>query len=402
MFKKLSILLLVTISIGSLAVSGCWSRQEVENLAIADSFGIDVENFNGKPKYKVTCNIFKPAQGGGGGGGGSSMSPQGPPIWQIIAFGDTFQDAIANIAIRSPRDLFVGHLKLVVISKDVAKQGIQEIVDYLLRNHEIRLRTWLVVVDGKAQDALRAMPDLDPTIGDQSAEIAARTRNSVSKYYTENLNEFVSALGGEGEEPVLGRVELIQPTPPQVGTENVTTALAFSGIAAFSGDKFAGWLEDNETKGFLYIIGQSRRGVIPVSVGQGRPTVSLEMENAQSKIKAEMVNGKLYVRVEIKAKGSLREEGKNQELVSPQGMEGISGIFAKEIKELCMKSVKKAQRYKTDIFGFGAALHRKNPGQWREVKNDWPAVFAQAEVDIEIEAHITNTGQISERVQPKK
>jgi len=207
-------------------------------------------------------------------------------------------------------------------------------------------------------------------------------------------------LATEGEDPVLGRADLIKPTPPQVGSEKVTTAIAFRGIAAFSNDKFVGWLEDSETKGFLYIIGKSRRGVIPVSVGKGRPTVSLEMENAESQINPEIINGKLYTVVKIKAKGSIQEQGSSKELVSPQGMEELGRIFAKEIKELCLKSVKKAQHYKTDIFGFGAALHRKDPAQWRGVKDDWPEVFAEGQIDVEVEAQIIRSGQISERIKP--
>jgi spore germination protein KC len=404
--KKLSILLIVALCLGSLAMSGCWSRREVENLAIASAIGIDTDNFKGTPKYKVICNIFRPSQaaggGGGGGGGGGAPSPIVQPVWQISALGDTVEDALANISTRSPRDLFLGHVRLITIGKDMAKQGVHEVVDFVLRNRDIRLRTWLVVVDGKAEDALRAMPDLESNIGNQAAGISELTRYAVSKYYTEDLNRFVNTLAGEGEEPVLGRAELIKPVPPQVGTENVTTAVAYRGSAVFLEDKFVGWLEDSETKGFLFITGRSRRGVIPVSIAKGRPTVSLEMKSAESQIKPEMVEGKLHVTVKIKAEGSLQEEGRNQEMVSPQGMKELSGIYEKRVKELCMKSVEKAKQYKSDIFGFGAVLHRKHPDQWREVKTDWPNIFANAEVNVEVKGKITGTGLLSESVKYQK
>lgn len=402
MIKKLSIWLMMMICLSSLVMSGCWSRREVENLAIVSSIGIDIDNFKGTPKYKITCNIFKPALiGGGGGGGGGQLSPKVLPVWQISALGDTIDDALSNISTRTPRDLFLGHVRLVIFSKDIAKQGIQEILDYFLRNRDIRLRTWMVVVDGKAEDAQRAMPDLESTVGAQAAGISELGGNAVSKYYSEDVNRFTNALAGEGEEPVLGRVELIHPVPPLIGGEQTTTSLAFRGIAVFSNDKLVGWLEDSETKGFLFIIGKSHQGVFPVSIGKGRPTVSLEMDSAKSQIKSEMVDDKLHVTVKIKAEGTLGEEGKNNELATPQGMEEVNKIFAKRIEELCMKSVKKAQQYKSDIFGFGAVLHRKHPDQWREVKNDWPKVYANAEVNIEVKARIGRTGLMSETIKPK-
>lgn len=400
MIKKLYMVLIIILCLGSVAMSGCWSRREVENLAIVSSIGIDTDNFKGTPKYKITCNIFKPALIGGGGGGGQP-SPRILPVWQISALGDTIEDALSNISTRTPRDLFLGHVRLVVFSKGIAKQGIQEMLDYFLRNRDIRLRTWMIVVDGKAEDAQRAIPDLASTIGEQASGITEIAGNAVSKYYSEDVNTFVNALTREGEEPVLGRAELIQPVPPQIGGEQTTTALAFRGLAVFLNDKLAGWLEDSETKGFLLIIGKSHQGVFPVSMGKGRPTVSLEMNRAKSQIEPEIIDGKLHVMVKIKAEGSLGEEGENKEVATIQGMKEASKIFEQQIKELCMKSVKKAQQYKSDIFGFGAILHRKHPDQWREVKNGWPEVFANAEVNIEVEGRIVGTELMTETIKAK-
>lgn len=147
----------------------------------------------------------------------------------------------------------------------------------------------------------------------------------------------------------MGRAELIQPVSPQIGSEQNISSVAFRGTAVFSNDKLVGWLEDNETKGLLFIIGKSRRGVVPVSMGKGRPTVSVLMQKAESQIKPELADDKLRVTVKIKAEGSMEEEGKNRELATLEGLKELQQVFAKQVEEICKKSVAKAQQYKNEL-----------------------------------------------------
>jgi spore germination protein KC len=45
-----------------------------------------------------------------------------------------------------------------------------------------------------------------------------------------------------------------------------------------------------------------------------------------------------------------------------------------------------------DIFGFGEAFHRKYKKEWKAIKHNWNEEFKNAEISLEVEAHLRNTG----------
>ncbi|MNU05649.1 hypothetical protein D3C72_2505290 [compost metagenome] len=47
---------------------------------------------------------------------------------------------------------------------------------------------------------------------------------------------------------------------------------------------------------------------------------------------------------------------------------------------------------KADIFNFGSELKRTHPELWGSVKKDWNTVFADGELDLQVDAYIRGTG----------
>ncbi|WP_228552692.1 Ger(x)C family spore germination C-terminal domain-containing protein, partial [Paenibacillus polymyxa] len=58
--------------------------------------------------------------------------------------------------------------------------------------------------------------------------------------------------------------------------------------------------------------------------------------------------------------------------------------------------IRKAQKkYKTDIFGFGNAIHRDNPKLWNKIKKDWDEEFLDMDVEVNVDFKIRGLGTIS-------
>ena len=52
----------------------------------------------------------------------------------------------------------------------------------------------------------------------------------------------------------------------------------------------------------------------------------------------------------------------------------------------------KAQDWGVDIFKFGEEVHRKFPGEWSELEENWDEEFKNTEVIVEVEAELRRTG----------
>ena len=67
--------------------------------------------------------------------------------------------------------------------------------------------------------------------------------------------------------------------------------------------------------------------------------------------------------------------------------------FFTEIKKEITLAIKQAQENKSDIFGFGDALHRSNPKAWKKMKSQWNDVyFPEVKTDISVDAFIRRSG----------
>ena len=64
--------------------------------------------------------------------------------------------------------------------------------------------------------------------------------------------------------------------------------------------------------------------------------------------------------------------------------------------------LRKIQRYRSDIIGFGSLLERKQPQMWRKVGKQWDMYFSAAEVSVSVEINIDNTGLIGPSLQLKE
>ena len=67
-----------------------------------------------------------------------------------------------------------------------------------------------------------------------------------------------------------------------------------------------------------------------------------------------------------------------------------------------MAALNKAQELNADVFGFGEALHRKYPKQWKELEKDWDEIFPELEVEIVVETQVSRSGISIKPIIPAK
>ena len=128
------------------------SYVEPNDIAYVVAIGFDKAEEN---DYKITIQFAKPRQisggaseeGGKGGDIVENMTVQAPNIYSGI-----------NIAnnILSKR-FTLSHAKLVVFSREVAKEGLHEMVDTMIRSEELRPDVFLAVADNGANEYLESI-----------------------------------------------------------------------------------------------------------------------------------------------------------------------------------------------------------------------------------------------------
>ncbi|MGR6018729.1 Ger(x)C family spore germination C-terminal domain-containing protein [Bacillus paranthracis] len=69
--------------------------------------------------------------------------------------------------------------------------------------------------------------------------------------------------------------------------------------------------------------------------------------------------------------GTIQENNTNLDLSQPKNITLLEHVLEKQSEKQALQTIKKVQKqYGTDIFGFGEAIHRKYPSEWKGLKKE--------------------------------
>jgi spore germination protein KC len=110
--------------------------------------------------------------------------------------------------------------------------------------------------------------------------------------------------------------------------------------------------------------------------------------------------GELSVTVRIDVETSIQETQCMEELERPEVIKRYEEALAGAVRGEVEAALVKTQReYHSDVFGFGEAIHRRYPGQWKELQPDWSEVYSGLPVYVVVDAKISRTGLITKPVR---
>ncbi|WP_238403073.1 Ger(x)C family spore germination protein [Paenibacillus mesophilus] len=386
-------------------LTGCWDRLEIEERAVVLGISIDtaspeaekeeeeVSHLEGKfpaPKkemIRVAVQIALPGKiplGPGESGGGKGGAEQ--TVWVIEVVGHTIDDALMNLQQQVSGRLFFGHLRVIVVSEDVAKKGMENLNDYFRRNSEVRRMAWMMISKGKAQDLMKAAPKLErvPTLYLMSTLDDAVKMGKLPEDY---IGMFWSNSSKKGQEGFLPYVEIMK-------EQNVE----LSGLAYFKGSKMAGTTKPLEIGAYMGIKGVNPagyRGTISLD-GSASNTITLYATNRTSKIDVQIKNGLPKITVTIINELNIEEKANEQHFIDqPDILKEIEREDEKGAVKLHEGLVKETQEKGADIFGFGEYVRAKEPQYWNEhikTKEGWQEMYKDISIEVKIDVKIRRVG----------
>ncbi|MED1467253.1 Ger(x)C family spore germination protein [Bacillus salipaludis] len=374
-------------------LTGCWNRRELNELSILLGLGIDKEN----GQYIITAQVVNPSEiASKKGGSGKS------PVVVYQGKGETLFEAVRKVTTVAPRKLYFAHLRILVFGEELAKEGIGEMIDFLLRNSEIRNDFYIAVSkNSNASAVLKILTPLEKIPANSLFASLETSANSWSPTEGVTLDKLTSNMVSEGNNPILTGIEVIGNEQAGETNKNLDqtkpkTILQYKGMAIFKNDKLIGWMNEREGRAVHYALGKVKSSVGYIKCPQGGKVV-IEVVHTKSKLKTEMINGEPHGFVHAKIKGNVAEvECQGLDLTNPKSISYIEKESEKELTKIIKTAIHHIQKdYQADIFGFGEALDRSAPNDWVKYKKDWDQTFSQMPVTVKVDMKIRQTGTIN-------
>ncbi|KKI88459.1 spore gernimation protein GerC [Bacillus sp. SA1-12] len=386
--KGLSILILLLC-----LLSGCWNRKELNDLAIVVGMGVDISN----DQYVVTTQVVNPGQVAAKQAGG-----QKAPVILYQQKGDTLFEAIRRTTTVSPRKLYFPHLRILVIGEELAKKGLKDTLDWLSRDHDVRTDFYIVVAkDSKAENVLKVMTALENIPANKLFSSLEASEKAWAPSMTVTLDELIPELASEGKQSHLTGLKIIGNPHEGETIENVqeiepAVQLQYSNIAVFKEDKLIGWLNEGESKGLNYILGNVKSTIGEMACPEGKGKIGVEVLRTKSDLKAKIENGSPKGTINIQIEGNIGDvQCKKLDLSKTKTIYQIEKKAENEVNKLLRTTLSTVQDdFEVDIFGFGEAIQRSNPDFWDKNKKDWDKKFTDMPIDLKITVKIRRVGTI--------
>jgi spore germination protein KC len=395
---KKSFFIIVSILSCIVILTGCWDKRELNTVGIVYAVGLEKDRISGK--ILCTTQVIRAAALKKESGSKQSS------VEIVTGTGDTVFEAIRNILMKFDRKLIFSHNKVIVIDEDLAKEGVFPILDFFARYYEIRHVDSIVIAKPKKVREILGVEDGIANIQGVYLEDIIDNGRFNSKVARSNLAEFLKRSLSNGINPVSGVMETIeQPNLPIEKKEGKsTTGVKLLGTAVFKLDKLIGYLNPDETRGFNWIIGDVKGGVINIhSLKDPNKLVSINIKKSKSSIKPEIIDGKISFNIEIKEAGDIAEVEDSTDISDLKVMEELQNQQKKIIEDEIKIALDKIQKIlPSDILGFGRAFSKKYPKVWKDIKKDWDIIFPTVQYTVNVDVKLVRPGLMFKSIEPKK
>ncbi|TVX99059.1 Ger(x)C family spore germination protein [Cohnella terricola] len=373
-----------------LLMTGCWDRRELNEQALIFAWGMDL---NDDGSYQATAQFAIPHKMGSNSGGA------GRAFFTISGNGGSIYEAAKDIQLKVSRAWFAGHRRAILIGERLAKSGLAPILDEYSRNPIVRLRTDILVVKGiSVADFLALSYPLEQL----SASAFFRIHQASDLNPDLTMRDFLMAHASEEDCPVLP-VVTAQAKPLSDEDKQSGAGLRLWGTAIFDKDaRLVGNLPQKKAHTVYWIKGQLGSTIRPVKIPGEENEIITELNRLSAKIKTTVENGDILIGIQLGGYGILRENNTQLDLSRSQKIIMVQNYLNEQTADEVKGVIQEIQALGTDVLGFGLAVHRQHPQEWRTLKKDWPRHFRKARVEVEVKARLEETGMTGSSLVLKK
>jgi len=376
--KKIRIPLLVLLTlISAIILTGCWNYREVDKLSIVAGVAVDkgIEN-----KYQLTVEIVQIS-----GGRDTKMTSR-----TVTMEGKTMFDAARNMISLSGKRLYWSHARVIILSKEIASEGISEAIEWYTRDAETREDVYILISEGASAKEIFEGQETTEEIKSFTLGEMIENQKSLSKAPTTDVLKFLIETKNKEFSTIMPAARLRKidgKVIPQI-----------MGSAIIKNNKLVGFLNGEETR-YLNFIRNEVKGGILVEEMQANdvPTlVSLEIFKNKTKITPIVEGEDIEINLNIDTTVAIGEIQGTKNIFDDEGRNELEQSAENMLKEQIESLIAKVQsKYEADIFGFGAKLREDKAQVWDSVGSNWDEVFKDLKVNVNTRIHIKNSAVLS-------
>ena len=353
--KKVILLIFLTF-----VCTGCYNYKELNELGIVSAMGISKDG----DLYNLDIQLLNVLDSEKSGLNKS-------PITVISGQGETIFEAARSMNRKTSKVFFLADVDYVFLDQSVLNDGLDEIMDFLIRDTRLSLNFLVVTsTENKSLDILSSISHFDTNSANNLYDAVMNSEIRYGGINSLHVRELINNYYAKGKYTIFPNV-YIKDTSKSSENDSLEDSKSESYVEVknmvFFKDKEAIELTDEETKGVNFLRNKIKNATLTIECDGGYFTI----ETLESKMK---LKSKLNID-QLNVKGSVGAEivyyGCKDNLDNVGVLKSISKKAEKEIESYITKAFNKSKKYNYDFLGLGNYIYKNNYKYFDFENKDW-------------------------------
>lgn len=371
--------------------AGCWDRREIQErnfvLAVAidkaEAEGKDSEPLQsfvqpyGKKKYRLSLQLLRIGQSDEGEKG---------KTYVISNTGESMFEMVRDMLGQSSRSLWFEHIQAIVISEEVVKEdSLGKILDFFIRDAEMRWRIKVYITSGEAKKVIEFSP--------QNKEPGGMFLGAMVRLHPRSLHI-------AGTKTDMGYITQSLDNHSATGIPFLQLqdkSLKITGIAMFQDGIFKGHLDEYTVAGIKLIRGTEKSGVISFPCPEHpEKMLVFEIFHHDTRFLPHCEGEQIYFTLDIDMTGNIGEiQGcfnKHQKMDGAT-LKVMEEAAASAVTACVANAWKVQQEMGVNAVAAEDKLRTHEPACWGNIKADWKERFREIPLVVSVNVTVRNIGE---------
>ncbi len=353
--KKIILLIFLTF-----ICTGCYNYKELNELGIVSAMGISKDG----DLYNLDIQLVNVLDSEKSGLNKS-------PITVISGQGETIFEAARSMNRKTSKVFFLADVDYVFLDQSVLNDGLDEIMDFLIRDTRLSLNFLVVTsTENKSLDILSSISHFDTNSANNLYDAVMNSEIRYGGINSLHVRELINNYYAKGKYTIFPNV-YIKDTSKSSENDSLEDSKSESYVEVknmvFFKDKEAIELTDEETKGVNFLRNKIKNATLTIECDGGYFTI--ETLESKMKLKSKLNIDQLNVNGNVGAE--IVYYGCKDNLDNADVLKSISKKAEKEVESYITKAFNKSKKYNYDFLGLGNYIYKNNYKYFDFENKDW-------------------------------
>ncbi|MBO4338647.1 MAG: Ger(x)C family spore germination protein [Clostridia bacterium] len=359
--------------------SGCSRTFDINERLIVQGVGIDYVSEN---EVEVTVQALNTDTYAGIGG---AKVPD-KLVKNYVLKGKTVASALSKLNSFSGKEPLYTHTRIILLGKELAENGIKNVIDFFSRDSSCRASLYVAVCDGRAGDFLKNTDDSQsvPSVEIENAVGASQFGGDTVNVHIYELIKMYREKTTSAFLPVVSLDE-----------KDKEKAVSVSGTAVLDSDRGKQIIGESDTQLLMLFLNRTKYGTYTLDSFDGNASFDFYKTRCRTDV-SKAIKDETVFNVKIKCVFDCVEFSDKKDSVLDGGMlKELENLLEKELERKMSSFLYRMSRNGNDCMRLGRVLLLKDKKQYRQKENDWRQALSSAGFNVNVDVSIRRIGQES-------